>query len=73
LKQVAATVRFQCAGLQDYISRAKEKDPLIEAVWKHQEITGYKSVKKRNGRIGNRDHNKMDQEAVTWTAQTTIT
>ena len=40
LRKVAATVRFQCAGLQEYISKTKEKDPLIEAVWKHQAIKG---------------------------------
>jgi len=45
LREVAARVRFQCAGLQEYISKAKEKDPLIEAVWKHQAIKGYKSKK----------------------------
>jgi len=43
LREVAATVRFQCAGLQEYISKAKEKDPPTEAVWKHQAIKGYKS------------------------------
>jgi len=31
--------------LQDYITKAKEKDPLIEAVWKLRAITGYKSKK----------------------------
>jgi len=45
LRKVAATVRFQCAGLQEYISKANKKDPLIEAVWKHQGIKGYKSKK----------------------------
>jgi len=42
-KEVATTVRLECAGLQEYISKAKEKNPLIEAVWKQQAITGYKS------------------------------
>jgi len=45
LREVAATVRFQRAGLQEYISKTKEKDLLIEAVWKHQAIKGYKSKK----------------------------
>ena len=45
LRKVAATVRFQCAGLQGYINKAKEKGPLIEAVWKHPSIKGYKSKK----------------------------
>jgi len=45
LREVAATVRFQCAGLQVYISKTKEKDYLVEAVWKHQAIKEYKSGK----------------------------
>jgi len=45
LREVPATVRFQCAGLQEYISKAEEKDPLKEAVWKHQAIKRYKSKK----------------------------
>ena len=45
MREVAATVRFQRAGLQEYISKTKEKDLLIEAVWKHQAIKGYKSKK----------------------------
>ena len=36
LREAASTVRFQCAGLQEYISKAKENDILIDAVWKHQ-------------------------------------
>jgi len=43
LREVVATVRIQSTGLQEYIGKAKEKDPLIEAVWKHQAIKGYKS------------------------------
>jgi len=43
LREVASSVRCQCAGLQEYISKAKEKDPVIEAVWKHQAIKGCKS------------------------------
>jgi len=45
LREVPATVRFQCAGLQEYISKAEEKDALKEAVWKHQAIKRYKSKK----------------------------
>jgi len=53
LREVATTVRFQCAGLQGYISKAKEKDPLIEAVWKHQAIKGYERKKEEmeNGKL----------------------
>ena len=45
MTEVAATVRFQCEGLREYISKAKEKDPLIETVWEHQAIKRYKSKK----------------------------
>ena len=45
LREVAASVTFQCAGLQEYIMEAKDSDPLIEAVWQNRVLTGYKPKK----------------------------
>lgn len=45
LKGVAATMTLQCAGLQEYIEENRDRDPLIEAVWRNDGLTGYKSKK----------------------------